>query len=388
MVDEQRLLHSFLEMVRIPSLSRREGEFLAYLKRQFDALGYEYKTDNASQAVGGNADNLVVYIPGNRAEAPALMFSAHMDTVAPGEGIEPVVEGGRISSASDTVLGADDKSGVAAIVEMARVIKETDTPRGDVELLFTICEEVSLQGAKNLDRSLLSAKYGFVLDGKDIFAATTIAPAVVRYAATFVGKEAHAGVAPEKGINAVMLAARAIAAVPDGRIDEETTCNVGVVEAGRGPNVVPPSAKVIGEMRSRNPAKLQKLQDDIFCAYRKAVEGVEIEIDGKRHKASVGIEITNSYPGMNVADDAYSVGLVRRVLEGWGRDFTTVAGGGGTDANLHNGAGIEAIIIGTGMNDIHSADENILLSDMAAATRLILGIVEENAGACGRIESP
>jgi tripeptide aminopeptidase len=381
MIDEQRLLDSFLEMVRIPSLSRKEDEFLAWLKRRFDELGFHYETDNASQAVGGEADNLVVYIPGNRPEAPTLMFSAHMDTVAPGEGIEPVVEGDRISSKGETILGADDKSGVAAILELARVIRERDIPRGDIELVFTICEEVGLQGARNLDRSLVNARYGFVLDGEDIHAATTKAPAAVRYEAVIRGRESHAGVAPEKGINAIALMAKAIAGMPNGRSDEETTCNIGVIEGGRGPNVVAPTARVIGEVRSRDNAKLEKLRDGIFDAYRGVIRGVSVESNGKRYEAATEIKIINSYPNMNVPDDAYSVGLVRRVLEGWGREFRTVASGGGTDANLHNGAGIESIIIGTGMSAIHSADEHILLSDIAAAARLILGIVEANAGA-------
>jgi tripeptide aminopeptidase len=255
-VDRQRIVDLFLELVRIDSLSRRERAVAQRLERELGALGAAIDYDTAGERVGGQVGNLIAHLPGTRAGVAPLLLCAHMDTVAPGENVRPVVEQGVIRSDGTTVLGGDDKSGCAVVCEAVRVLRERGIPHGPIDVVFTICEEVGLLGAKHLDIDRVRARTGLVFDSDAIHLLYTRAPGANMIEVTVEGLEAHAGMCPERGLSAIQVAAAAIAPMRLGRIDAETTANLGVIQGGTAINVVPKRVVVCGEARSHDPAKL------------------------------------------------------------------------------------------------------------------------------------
>ena len=225
------------------------------LKREMEELGAKVFIDDAGEKVGGNVGNLIAHFPGNVAGAEPLLLSAHMDTVVPGEGIVPILDGDILRTDGRTVLGGDDKSGVAIICEVLRVIKENRIPCSAVDVVFTICEEAGLIGAKCLDVSRLRARTGLVLDSDSVGFLFTKAPAANRMEFRVHGLEAHAGICPEKGINAIKVAADGIAQMRLGRIDHETTANIGVIEGGMAVNIVPNQVVLLAAKRAATARK-------------------------------------------------------------------------------------------------------------------------------------
>ena len=270
MINRERLAETFKRLVSIDSVSKEEGALAAELAALLSKLGAEIIVDSAWQQTGSDTGNLIAKLAGNRDAAPFLL-SAHMDTVEPGRGIKAVIKDGVFTSDGPTVLGADDKSAIAILLEVLQVLKEDRLEFGPLELVFTTCEEIGLQGAKNLEFEHIRARYGYVLDGKDTEGIITRAPAANRFKFKIYGKAAHAGAAPEKGINAIWLAARAIAGIELGRIDRETTCNIGMIEGGTGTNIVPEVVTVKGEVRSHDADKLASVTNRIIDSFKKAV---------------------------------------------------------------------------------------------------------------------
>ena len=225
-----------IELIKIDSLSRKEYDVAMRLAREMEELGAKVSFDDAGEKVGGNVGNLIAHFPGTAPGRPALLLSAHMDTVVPGEGVVPILEGDILRTDGRTVLGGDDKSGVAIICEVLRVMKENSLPCSDIDVVFTICEEAGLIGAKCLDVTRLRARTGLVLDSDSVGFLFTKAPAANRMEFHVHGLEAHAGVCPERGISAIKVAADGISRMRLGRIDHETTANIGVVEGGMAVN--------------------------------------------------------------------------------------------------------------------------------------------------------
>ena len=238
MVDQDRLARVFQWLVSIDSVSREEGEICSALKEKLSQMGAEIIIDHAADKVGGNSGNLIAKFKGTL-DAPPLMLNAHMDTVEPGRGVRPFFKNGVFTSQGDTILGADDKSAIAIFLETITLLQENNIPHAPIELVLTVCEEVGLAGAKHLDMGHISARYGFALDTTDTKGIVTRAPAANRIEIKVHGKDAHAGVAPEEGINAIWIAAKALSELQMGRIDAETTCNIGVIEGGTATNIVP-----------------------------------------------------------------------------------------------------------------------------------------------------
>ena len=257
-INRQRIRNFLIELIKIDSLSRREYDVAMRLKREMEELGATVFIDDAGEKVGGNVGNLIAKFPGNAPASQPLLLSAHMDTVVPGEGIVPILDGDILRTDGTTVLGGDDKSGVAIICEVMRVIKENGLPCSAIDVVFTICEEAGLIGAKCLDVASLRARTGLVLDSDSVGFLFTRAPAANRMEFRVHGLEAHAGVCPEKGINAIKVAAEGIAQMQLGRIDHETTANIGVVEGGMAVNIVPNQVVLKGEARSHDSDKLKR----------------------------------------------------------------------------------------------------------------------------------
>jgi tripeptide aminopeptidase len=374
MINKERLAETFRFLVEIDSVSKEEGQICLKIQKIVESMGAEAIVDHAAAKTGSETGNLIVKLPGNT-YAPPILLNAHMDTVEPGRGVRPVFNNGIFTSDGSTVLGADCKSAIAIILEVLRVLQEHNLRHGPLEIVFTVCEEIGLLGAKNLDFSLLNSTFGYVLDTTDINGLVTRAPSSNKLEFKVYGKDAHAGAAPEKGINAIYIAAKAIAGLQLGRIDSETTCNIGVIEGGHAANIVPNLVKVKGEVRSHDQNKLANITDEIVNAFQKAVDQIKSEgsfQDLPRLEYSVKLDFTAT----NIMDDDPMVMLAKKAASNLGRTLKTKTSGGGADANIFFSKGIMTGVLGTGMNDMHSTGESVLLEDMVNSAELLLEIIQ------------
>lgn len=355
----ERMINQFLEMVKIPSESGEEAEFIQYLIGEFGKLGADVKTDDYG--------NLIAKMDakGCSGKEPILL-SCHADTVKPGVGIEPVIEDGVIRSAGDTILAADDKAGIAEMMEGLRIAEV----RPPIEIAICRQEEVGLLGVKNLDFSQITAKKGFLLDNDTLDTIIIGGPSYFAIDVDIEGKSAHAGMEPEKGINAIVAASQAIANLRLGRIDHETTANVGVINGGLIRNGVPDSASFLAECRSLKHDKAQALCDEMEKIIREKVEGFG---------AKVEIKINNLCKAVDIPDDAWSVKIAKEALKTVGIDAKTTFMTGFTDASIYNNMGIETAIVGIGAQDEHSTNEHIHIADMEKALKMVVEILRLSA---------
>lgn len=372
-MDEARIRSTFLELVQISSHSLHEQDVAAYCRGRLEALGFAVVEDDAGVKLGGTTGNLIATLPGD-ASRPALLLAAHMDTVIPGEGVKPRVdEEGVVWSDGTTVLGADDKAGVTAILAAVEEIVNEKLPHGPLQVVFTIAEEQGLQGAKQLDKSRLHAKLGLSLDSGGTLGTLVVAgPAQVKWEAEFAGKSAHAGVAPERGVSAIKMAANGVARMPHGRIDEETTVNVGSF-LGDGPtNIVADRVRLVGEARSRNDAKLDRVLAQIDEAFHAAAEAAG---------GSVRFSSNLMYHGFRFAEGDEVRERAERAVTSAGFTVRPTEGGGGSDANVYTSLGVPTINIGIGYEDIHSVHEHIRLDDIASAARIAVEFLTQGGQA-------
>lgn len=377
MINKDRLGETFKYLVEIDSVSRQEGEFAKQIKKVLESMGAKTFVDNAGEKTGSDTGNLVAKFKGNVA-APPLLINAHMDTVEPGKGIKAVFKKGIFTSDGSTILGADDKSAIAIILETLRVLKENKLPYGPIDLVLTICEEIGLLGAKHFDSNLIDAKFGYALDATDVDGIIVRAPSANRLEFKIYGKDSHAGAAPEKGINAILLASKAIAGLKIGRIDKETTCNIGMIEGGIATNIVPNLVTVKGEVRSHDNHKLAKVTEDIVSSFKEVVESFR-KIDPKDDLPSLEVSIEKDFPSTNIPEDHHVVALAMQAGKNLGRKIICKTSGGGADANIFFATGIVAGVLGTGMRDMHTVRENVKLDDMVKATELLIEIIKLHA---------
>jgi tripeptide aminopeptidase len=379
MINPQRLTQTLLELVKIDSPSRKEGRIARVLMERLRSLGAEVMMDAAGEKVGGDAGNVIGRIPGTKPDAPPILLAAHMDTVMPGEGVEPVLDGRVIRSNGKTVLGGDDKSGIAIILETVKALRENFIPHSDIEVVFTICEEVGLLGAKHLEVSAIRSRHGIVLDSDDVGYLFTRGPGACRMEFRVFGVAAHAGVCPERGLNAIRVAGEGITAMRLGRIDFETTANVGVIEGGLATNIVPEMVRIKAEARSHQEEKLQAQVEHMRSCLEDAALRHSVTLDGVIHRARVETDVQRDYEQMNVPDESRIVTLVLDAAKNLGWQVETQATGGGCDANILNRRGIQVANLGTGMRDIHTVNEWLNLDDFERAARIVLEVVRLNA---------
>lgn len=367
MVNEKRLVDSFMNLVKIDSISREEKDVANYLIVKLKDLGLEVSVDQAGNKVKGNTGNVIARLKGDVKGAIPIMFAAHMDTVTPGKNIKPILEKGKIVSEGDTILGGDDKAGIAAILEALCFIKENNISHGDIEILFTICEEIGLHGAKNLDISQLEAQVGFILDsGGQVGEIVTTAPYQNSFEFIVKGKAAHAGAEPEKGINAIQIAGFMLSRMKLGRIDEETTANIGIISGGKATNIIPEKVILNGEVRSRNEDKLEK--------YTEKLKKISEET-AKEFKAKVEIKITREYYGYNLSTNAQAVDIATRAAKDIELKPLLRPSGGGSDVNVFNRKGLPSVDLAIGMEKVHTVDEYILVSNLKNAAEYVLSII-------------
>jgi len=373
MVNKKRLAETFKTLVSIDSVSGEEGRISREIRKMLEPLNPEVFIDDAGRKTGSDTGNLIVKLAGSR-NVPPLMLNAHMDTVEPGRGVKPKFSDGIFKSDGTTVLGADDKSAVAIIIETVLALHENQTEHGPLELVFTICEEIGLQGAKNLDFSLISAKYGYTLDTIDTGSIITRAPSANHFEVVVHGKSAHAGAEPEKGINAIVLASRAIAGLELGRIDEETTANIGVIHCDGATNIVPEKVFIRGEARSHDPRKLEAVSHRIEQAFKQEVLNWPWS-DEETGAPAVSVKMENEFPQTNIAEEHAIVRMAKTAAARLDREIVSRRTGGGADANIFFGKGIITGVIGTGMREIHTVREWIALDDMAQTVELLTEII-------------
>ena len=366
MVNRERMVEEFIQLASIDSLSKKERQMADRLIQKLEGMGYKVFEDNAGEKIGGNTGNLICNVKGTKA-VPAVMLCAHMDTVEPGLGKKPRVDGDYIKSDGTTVLGGDDLSGVVSIFEALRVLKEKDLEHGDIQVVFTADEEEGLLGSKNMDYSHIYAKYGIVLDSDGPIGSAAIkAPKQTNMFVTLKGKASHAGMAPEKGISAIQIASAAIYRMKLGRIDSETTANIGTIKGGLATNIVCDTVDIVAEARSRDPLKL----DAQIAHMKECFEQAASEFGG-------GVEFKTEleYPSFSISKDSKIISIMKKAAGEAEIELCLGETGGGSDTNIYNGKGIEAVDVSAGMDKVHTVEERILIDDLVKAAEFLLCII-------------
>lgn len=368
MINKQRLTDEFISLVSIDSLSKQERKMADALIEKLKEIGFEPYEDDTGSKIGGNAGNVICHVKGDK-NKPALLLMAHMDTVIPGFSKNPVIDGDIIKTDGTTVLGGDDAGGMAVILETIKSLVEDKTPFGDIYIAFTVAEEGGLFGAVNLDLSKTPADYAIILDeGGEIGTAAVKAPYYNRFKATFIGRAAHAGIEPEKGLSAIMMASKTIAEMPHfGRIDSESTSNIGVIKGGQVRNIVCETCDIEGEVRSISEEKIDRFTEEILGHFKKTSE----KLGG-----SVEIELEEMYPGFDIKETDDIINLLKEASVISKIPLNLHATGGGSDTNIINGAGIPAVNISVGMTSVHSTKEFIRISDMEKACQFLTAIIK------------
>ena len=355
----ERMIKQFMEMVQIDSESGNEANFISYLEKEYQKLGAKTELDSYG--------NMIAKLPAKGCEGKKpILLSCHADTVKPGIGIEPVLADGVIRSKGNTILGADDKAGIAEMLEALR-IAEVHPP---IEVAISREEEIGLFGVKNLDYSKLTAKRGFLLDNDTLDTIIIGGPSYFTFDVTVKGKSAHAGMEPEKGINAIVAASKAISALKLGRLDHETTANVGIIEGGIVRNGVPDKVTFKAECRSLCHDKAEKLAAEMRAVMVREVEaeGAQIEIDEK-----------NLCKAVDIPESSFTVDLSKKALKTVGIDAKATFMTGFTDASIYNNMGIEMAVVGIGAKNEHALDEHIHVKDMEKALKMIVELLRLSA---------
>ena len=367
-VNEDRLVSRFLELIKINSETRHEALIQEYLKKEFSLLGLTVEEDQTSGETGFGANNLICTLNGNP-EIEPFFFSCHMDTVAPGNEIKPVIKDKTIYSDGTTILGADDKAGIAIMFEIIHLLKERKLAHGTIEFIISVGEESGLVGANAFDVQQLSSSFGFVLDtGGPVGSITVGSPTQYRIEAILTGVTAHAGVAPEKGVSAAQIAASAIHQMKLGRIDAETTANIGFINGGVATNIVMDRLEIIAEARSVNVDSCEAQVAHMIETF----ERVATEMGGK---ATVITE--KKYNGYRFNPETNVVKIAAKALTNIGIKPNYQVSGGGSDANVFNGKGKETTNLAIGYEKIHTVHEYLPIAEFTKAAAMAYQIVEE-----------
>ncbi|WP_138493015.1 M20/M25/M40 family metallo-hydrolase [Paenibacillus pinistramenti] len=373
MIKQERLIQLFLELVQVDSETGQERQIADLLKKKFEDLGLKVEEDDTQGVTGHGAGNLIATLPANgAAAADPIFFTCHMDTVMPGRGIKPVItEDGWIRSDGTTILGSDDKAGLASLLEVIQVLKENNIPHGQVQFVITVGEESGLVGSRAMNPGLLDAKFGYALDSNgEVGAICIAAPAQAKLEIEIYGRSAHAGVNPEDGISAIQVAGKAISRMNLGRIDEETTANIGKFEGGGATNIVPDYVKLYAEARSVVQAKVEKQVEEM----KEAVESA-----CRDYGARGEVESKIVYPAYRHEDSADVVQLAKKAAAAVSLSGRTFVSGGGSDANVFNGHGIPTVNLAVGYEHIHTTSEQIKAEDIGKAALFVLEIIKQTA---------
>lgn len=363
-----RLVEEFIELVETSSETGNEGQIAKLLYSKLEQMGFAVIEDDAKEKTGFGAGNLIATLPGNPSK-PKLLFSVHMDTVTPGEDIKAVITGDIISSEGETILGADDKAGIAALFEAIRRTTENQVDHGQLQVVISVGEESGLVGAKVLDPALLTSDFGYALDSDGEVGGIVIgAPFQAKLWTTVTGKPAHAGVAPEKGISAITVAAKSISAMSLGRIDEETTANIGRFEGGKATNIVCPEVAILSEARSLQEDKLNNQVKHMVETFEKTASSFG---------ASASTKTQLMYPGFSFSEQDQVVAYARETMKALGLPVELKRSGGGSDANVLNGFGIPTVILSVGYEEIHTTKETMPISQLEKLADVVEHLIQK-----------
>ncbi len=372
MIDAERAKQTFLELVAINSPSRSERGVADYVKAKLLSLGFEVEEDDAGTKIEGNAGNVIGYLKGTADTGTPIFLSCHMDTVEPTDKTSVVTDGDSIKSDGSTILGADDKLGITAVLEGLADVLERGAPRADIQVIFSVCEEQGLRGARELDRSRIKGRMGYVFDTeRPVGGITVSAPTHDCLAIEIRGTAAHAGIAPEKGISAIVAASNAISKMRLGRIDDETSANIGKIEGGKARNIVPDLVKISAEARSRNNEKIDRQVGHMRTLF---------EEEAAKMGARAEVSVTRQYSTYRFAADDPVVKLAVAANRKLGIEPAFLEGGGGSDANIYNSIGIPALVIGTGYTGAHSVTEETTVADIVKTCEFVAALIETAAG--------
>ncbi|WP_028585915.1 M20/M25/M40 family metallo-hydrolase [Desulfogranum mediterraneum] len=378
-VKRERLADIFTQLCETDSPSRHEGRVAELLKGILTRLGpAEVVEDDSAAVTGADCGNLIFRFDGSLDQEP-IFFSCHMDTVEPARGVKVKRSGDLFTSAGETILGSDDKSGLAACIEMMRVLRENDRPHRPLELVITTCEEIGLVGAKALDPQLIQAREGYALDSSGFAKVITHAPALNRLTITVGGVASHAGLHPEWGINAITVAARALAQCPCGRLDEETTVNFGTIRGGVAANIVPEKVVIEGEVRSHSATRLEEVTQEIRTTFETVIAQWQDPTGSAKGCPGVEMEVYQDFPLMALDRESDLLRRVDQAATAVDLEMSYEKAGGGSDANIFTGHGLPTAIIATGMTNVHSTEEQVELDDMVNLTRLLLALATETS---------
>jgi tripeptide aminopeptidase len=355
-------------LCEIPSPSRQEELVAEAVRAELRALGAEVTEDGAAAQIGAGCGNIVgLFAPTAEGGTP-IVLCAHLDTVPVTGPIEVDLVDGHLTNRHGAILGGDDKSAVAVMIEAMRRVRDEGLPHAGVELLFTPCEEIGLRGASAFDPSVLRGRLGFVYDHTGPVGNLVVsAPSLHRIVATFVGRAAHAGIAPEAGRSAIEAAARAISRMPLGRIDAETTANIGTVEGGTATNVVSERCEITAETRSRDEQSLAVQLTAMLDALTWAASECEVDLETR---------VDREFASYRLTEDDPQVRLALAALQSLGHRPVMVASGGGSDVNALLRNGFPAVNLCNGMIDVHTPDERIALSSLEAMFDVTLALID------------
>ncbi len=367
MIQKARLTNLFCQLVRIDAPSLNEREMAETIKTMLQNQGCSIEEDDAGSEIGGNCGNLLARWPGEL-EEPPLLFGVHLDTVGPCQGKEAVIGSDQvIRSQGQTILGADDLSGVAAVLEAMQSIREDRIPHRPVEILLSVAEELHLRGSTHFDCRKVQAREAYVLDTSGSPGRAALqAPGHITLTFEIFGQAAHAGIAPETGVSAIQAACRGIAKMKLGRIDAETTANIGHIEGGGATNIVADYCRVTAECRSLNQEKLETQAADMRAG---------MEQGAAETGARVAIQAETSYHPYRVEPEHPVVRRYVRACNRIGLPGELATSGGGSDNNVLMRNGIQGIVLTCGMKDVHSCQENISVEDLTNTARLVEALI-------------
>lgn len=384
-MERDRVLQTFLELVRIPSPSRNERAVADYLKKTISALGYEVVEDGVGAKIGGNCGNLLVRVPATGQGLPALLLCAHMDTVETGEkAIEPRVDDkGDIRSGGDTIVGADDKTGVTALVELLRVLKEDKLKHGELVIAFTVAEEKEALGAYEMDPAVYKhCAAGVALDHSLPSEVIIGAPAKLAIHITVHGIGGHAAF-PEQRINAAHVLAKTVSRLPSKRLDEFSTANLGIIRSGTAVNVIPGTAYAEYELRSHKDDLLDFHLSRVLTIIESSVREARLFVsangggigddgmDEPLRKATVEVDVISSYDSYRLTPESLPYRLLAQAVRATGQTFAPIVAQGGSDANIFNARGLPSAVLGCGMHGVHGVHERANLNEICRCVEVL-----------------
>jgi len=364
----ERIFSFFRDLVKLESESGCEGKVVSYIKEFCSDLSLECTEDETGQKTSGNAGNLTIIVPPSNSSNEYIILNAHMDTVTPVRGANLIENEERFASDGKTILGADDKAGIAAILALTENLIRKSIPHKGLEIVLTVQEEPGLIGVKNYDFSRLRGRWGYVLDGAgDIGGIIIESPGSEKLKFLIKGRAAHAGVEPEKGRSSILCASKAISRLNPGRIDEETTSNIGIIKGGRATNIVPDETFVEGEIRSFNEEKL-------IVQRERFIKTFEEEAEALGCKAEISVE--RSFDHFKIQDNSRALFEIERAMEICEIKPERKRSGGGSDANVFNKNGFEMVVLDVGIQNAHSKDEFIFKEHLVLITTIIHALVK------------